>query len=227
MVKVDITEKNFNFANGLSERNLTDMLVIHHTGENDIDATAEQIHEWHLNNGWAGIGYHFVIRKSGEIERGRPENAVGSHAYGENSHTLGIHLSGDFMTGKPTDAQIEKCAMLIANLAEKYNIPIDRNHIVGHCDLMSTDCPGTNLYSQLDTIIGKANWYRFGEEKQPATTAEIVNDKFNTIEQIPDWAKATIQKLIDKKYLSDANNLNLSLDMIRIFVVHDRAGLYA
>ena len=25
MVKVDITEKNFNFANGLSERNLTDM----------------------------------------------------------------------------------------------------------------------------------------------------------------------------------------------------------
>lgn len=225
MVKVDITEKTFNFAYALSERRITDMLVIHHTGDNDIDATAEQIHEWHLNKDWAGIGYHFVIRKSGEIERGRPENAIGSHAYGENSHTLGIHLSGDFMTGTPTSQQIEKCAMLIANLSEKYNIPIDRNHIVGHCDLMSTNCPGTNLYAQLATIIGKANWYRYGEEKPPAA-AETVTDKFNTIDQIPSWAKSTIQKLIDKKYLSDAKNLNLSLDMVRIFVIHDRAGLY-
>ena len=26
---------------------------------------------------------------------------------------------------------------------------------------MSTDCPGKNLYSELETIIGKANWYRY------------------------------------------------------------------
>ena len=48
----------------LAERELTDMIVIHHTGEADIYASAEQFHEWHLNNGWAGIGYHFVIRKN-------------------------------------------------------------------------------------------------------------------------------------------------------------------
>ena len=159
MIQAKIIETNLDFSS-LSERGETDMLVIHHTGCNDIDASAEQIHGWHVGQGWSGIGYHFVVRKNGDIERGRPEWAVGSHAYGENYHTIGIHLSGDFEQAKPTSAQIEKTAVLIANLCEKYNIPTDRDHIVGHCDLMATDCPGKNLYSQLEILIGKANWYR-------------------------------------------------------------------
>lgn len=159
MERVYIKENKFNFRNGLTEREVTDMIVIHHTGGADIDASAEQIDGWHKNNGWSGIGYHFVIRKDGTIERGRPEWAVGAHAYGENWHTLGIHLSGDFDSAKPTEAQIESCAMLLANLCTDYELPIDDDHIVGHRDLMSTDCPGENLYQELPTIIGKANWY--------------------------------------------------------------------
>ena len=76
---MNILRPQLEFA-GLTQRDVTDMIVIHHTGENDIDASAEQIHEWHLNQGWAGIGYHFVIRKNGDVEIGRPEWAVGSHA---------------------------------------------------------------------------------------------------------------------------------------------------
>lgn len=166
MKRIEIVETNLEFVKKLSERNTTDMIVIHHTGCNDIDASAEQIHQWHLSapNFWAGIGYHFVIRKNGTVERGRPEWAVGSHAYGENSHTLGIHLSGDFMTAYPTQKQIESCALLLANLCEDYGIPTDRDHIVGHGELMGTDCPGTTLQALLDdgTLTGKANFYRYG-----------------------------------------------------------------
>ena len=171
MIQAKIDEKEFNFRYLLEERNYTDMIVIHHTGGADIDASAEQIHAWHYNHqpdAWSGIGYHFVIRKDGRIERGRPDWAIGSHAYGENYHTLGIHLSGDFEQAYPSQAQIESAALLIANLCEKYNIPTDRAHIVGHCDLMATDCPGRNLYAELETIIGKANWYRFYSEDKPA-----------------------------------------------------------
>ena len=154
----NIIETNLQPIMTLTERNQTDMIVIHHTGEADIDASAAQIDQWHKNNNppWAMIGYHFVIRKNGDIERGRPEWSVGSHAYGENYHTIGIHLSGDFMSAQPTPAQIESCAALVNYLCIKYGIPPDRNHIVGHCDLMSTDCPGTNLYSRLDEIIAIA-----------------------------------------------------------------------
>ena len=159
MERVYIKENNFNFRNDLTEREVTDMIVLHHTGGADIDASAEQIDGWHKNNGWSGIGYHFVIRKDGTIERGRPEWAVGAHAYGENWHTIGIHLSGDFSVAEPTEAQIESTAMLLANLCVDYGLPIDEDHIVGHRDLMSTDCPGDNLYNEISTIIGKENWY--------------------------------------------------------------------
>lgn len=167
MERVNIKETNLKFGE-LSKRTKTNMIVVHHTGQADIDASAEQIHEWHLNNGWAGIGYHFVVRKDGTIERGRPVWAIGSHAYGENSHSLGIHLSGDFMQAYPTTEQIERTAMLIANLCEDYDIPADREHIVGHGELMATDCPGTNLQALLDdgTLTGKANFYRYGAEDE-------------------------------------------------------------
>ena len=51
--------------------------------------------------------------------------------------------------------------------------------------------------------------------------------RYNEISEMPDWAKATIQKLVDKRYLlGDGTGLNLSEDMIRVFVVNDKAGLY-
>ena len=235
---VDIKETNLNF-NNLSERSYTDMVVIHHTGGNDIDASAEQIHGWHKNNGWAGIGYHYVIRKDGTIERGRPEWAIGSHAYGENSHTIGIHLSGDFEQAQPTSQQIEKCALLIADICERYGLPINVDTVVGHGELMATSCPGKNLQALLDdgTLTGKAIWYYnqehgIAEEETPAEQDGANQggrsmERFNTIDSLPDWAKPTIQKMHDKGLINgNGNSLDLSLDMLRIFVVNDRAGLY-
>lgn len=159
MERVNVIDTGLEFIKELENRTKTDMIVIHHTGENDIDASAQDINSWHQKKGWAGIGYHYVIRKDGTIEQGRPHWVVGAHAYGENWHTIGIHVSGDFMTGEPTDAQIQSLAMLLANLCTDYGLPIDGDHIVGHRDLMATSCPGTNLYSMMDTIIGKAIFY--------------------------------------------------------------------
>ena len=195
MIQAKIVEKTFDFRYSLEERSYTDMLVIHHTGCNDIDASAEQIDGWHKGQGWTMIGYHFVVRKNGTIERGRPEWAIGSHAYGENSHTIGIHLSGDFMQAYPTEQQIEMTSMLVAMLCEKYNIPTDNKHIVGHCDLMSTDCPGTNLYSQLGTIIGKANWYRYGAPKPDVVVKDVVT--IRSANAISEADKARIKAILD------------------------------
>ncbi len=171
MIQAKIVETNLKFSS-LSRRNSTSKIVIHHTGSvKDVDVSAAQIHEMHKSNGWAGIGYHFVIRKDGTIERGRPEWAIGSHAQGHNSNSIGIHLCGDFNAAKPTDKQIESAALLIANLTHNYNISCDRNHIIGHDECYvgvgKTDgagCPGRNLQSQLDTISGKANWYRYNSD---------------------------------------------------------------
>ena len=157
MNKPEIKDYDLDFAT-LTERLRTDMVVVHHTGNFvDDDLSAEQIHFMHLGNGWAGIGYHFVIRKNGIIEQGRPIEMIGSHAYGENWHTIGVHLCGNFEYVEPTPAQIESAAYLIGWICETYNIPTHR--IVGHRDLMATACPGKYLYEQMDTLRGKAAWY--------------------------------------------------------------------
>ena len=70
-------------------------------------------------------------------------------------------LSGSFeLDGvEPTDAQIESCAMLLANLCSDYGLEINRNNIKGHYELNSTACPGKNVISRLEDIVGKANFY--------------------------------------------------------------------
>ena len=144
----------------LETRRRTDMIVLHHTGNPaDDDLSAAEIDASHKGQGWTCIGYHYVIRKDGTVEQGRPHWTVGAHAYGHNSHTIGIHVCGNFEEAEPTDAQIESTAMLLANLCTDYGLPIDRDHIVGHRELMETACPGEYLYEMLDTIVGKAAFY--------------------------------------------------------------------
>lgn len=158
MKEPDIKDYDLKF-NSLSERYVTDMIVVHHTGNpSDDDLSAEDIHEMHQNQGWAGIGYHYVIRKNGQIEQGRPDWAVGSHAYGENWHSIGIHVSGNFEEAEPTEYQIESLAYLIGWLCEEYDLD-PSVAVVGHRDLMATACPGENLYEMLNTVVGKAHWY--------------------------------------------------------------------
>ena len=45
---------------------------------------------------------------------------------------------------------------------------------------------------------------------------------------MPEWAKPTIQKLMDKGVLvgDEDGRLGLTMDMIKVFVINDRAGLY-
>lgn len=145
----------------LVPREYTDMIVIHHTGNpGDDDLSAVDIHASHQAQGWSGIGYHFVIRKDGTVEVGRPIDYLGAHAYGENNHTIGIHVCGNFELVMPTDSQIESLAKLIADITEMYGLQNTSDCVVGHRDLMATACPGTNLYSLLPTALGKAEWYR-------------------------------------------------------------------
>ena len=161
MERIKINDLNLEIDHSrLETRRLTDMVVIHHTGNpSDDDLSAAEIDVSHKARGWACIGYHYVVRKDGTVEQGRPHWTIGAHAYGHNSHTIGIHVCGNFEEAEPTDEQIESMAMLLANLCTDYGLPIDRDHIVGHRELMSTACPGRNLYEMMDTAVGKANFY--------------------------------------------------------------------
>ena len=138
------------------ERPSTEMIVIHHAGfpDADKDSSAEEIHKFHQEvNGWAGIGYHYVIRKDGTIEQGRKPLAVGAHAYQHNKNSVGICVAGNFDIGKPNREQMDSLKLLTAWLCQKYKLnPMKKGVIVGHRNLNDTNCPGDNLYPKLDEI---------------------------------------------------------------------------
>lgn len=138
------------------ERELTEMIVIHHAGfpDGDKDSSAEEIHKFHQEvNGWAGIGYHYVIRKDGTIEQGRRPRAIGAHALHHNKNSVGICVAGNFNVAKIKAAQLDSLKLLTAWLCQKYKLnPMKKGVIVGHRDLNDTTCPGDNLYKKLGEI---------------------------------------------------------------------------
>ena len=149
---VPVVETKFSFAEPLLVRPDTIGIVIHHVGVPSGDTPAEAIHKAHLAKGWAGIGYHYVIRKDGTIERGRPLAAVGAHAQGHNYDTIGINVTGNFDTERPTPEQIDSLERLLAFLCRIYDIEAGVTTIEGHRDVNATDCPGGNLYRLLPQI---------------------------------------------------------------------------
>ena len=61
-------------------------------------------------------------------------------------------------------------------------------------------------------------------------TEELENPMiYNYIDSnMPEWARATVQKLVDKGYLkgNDKSELGLTDEMLKLFVINDRAGMY-
>ena len=123
----------------MTNRSATKRIILHHAEASKC--TAEDIHRWHLNNGWAGAGYHFLVRKDGSVYRLRPENKVGAHAQGANSNSIGICFEGAYMTETMPQAQINAGKELVAYLKNKYGI----SKVQAHRDVCSTSCPGKNF----------------------------------------------------------------------------------
>ena len=58
----------------------------------DIDA--KEVYRWHKRKGWSGIGYHFFIKRDGQIEIGRPLEKSGAHTKGHNKNSIGLCYAG-------------------------------------------------------------------------------------------------------------------------------------
>ena len=106
---------------------------------------ARDIHLWHKARGWAGIGYHYVLLDSGEVQQGRNINYTGAHAKGYNKGSLAICLIGGLndnmiATEKAfTTDQLRVLEKLLSDLQKMY----PKAEILGHRDLpyVNKACP--------------------------------------------------------------------------------------
>ena len=153
--ELKIGTQKLRFVETMESRKFTNAIVVHHAGmSRNEDMSLKDIHKLHLGNGWAGVGYHFIVHKNGVIEHARPLEKIGAHAYKHNRYTVGICMTGNFDIGIPTPAQALATEELVAALCLHYDIIPARNTIWGHMDLCDTSCPGRNFYSRLPELIG-------------------------------------------------------------------------
>lgn len=134
-----IIETTYRWGGTLVKRQSTTRIILHHAAAKTC--TAQQIHSWHLANGWAGIGYHFFVRKDGSIYRGRPEDVLGAHAGSNNYDSIGVCFEGSFDKEQMPAVQRQAGAELVAYLKQKYGI----RKVQKHSDVNATGCPGTHF----------------------------------------------------------------------------------
>lgn len=134
-----INEVDYKWNGSLTKRASTTRIILHHAAAKTC--TAQQIHSWHLANGWVGIGYHFFVRKDGSVYRGRPEDTVGAHAGNNNYDSIGVCFEGNFMSEQMPAVQRQAGSELVAYLKQKYGI----SKVQKHSDVNATGCPGTHF----------------------------------------------------------------------------------
>ncbi|MEU4999568.1 N-acetylmuramoyl-L-alanine amidase [Streptomyces sp. NPDC021622] len=89
-----------------------------------------------------GAAAHYVVRKDGHVAQMIRELDVAFHAGNRsyNERSIGIEHEG-FVDKKSsfTDAMYASSARLTAGICKRYDIPVDREHIVGHVEVPGTD----------------------------------------------------------------------------------------
>ena len=121
------------------------LIVVHCSAvKPDQLSSAAQIDTWHRQRGFhLGIGYHYVIRRNGDIEPGRPEWMIGAHCQNHNSHSIGVCYEGGLdARGQPADTRTPEQKAAMRRLVEELHERYPRAVIVGHHDLNPMkDCP--------------------------------------------------------------------------------------
>ena len=133
-------------------RNIDSIIVHCSATKAGQDFTAADIDCWHRERGFNGIGYHYVIRLDGKLEKGRDVALAGAHCKGWNERSVGIcYIGGLDENGRPADtrtnAQKRVLYQIIIDLQREYNIL----QVLGHRDT-SPDLNGDGVIEPYEYV---------------------------------------------------------------------------
>ena len=131
-----------------------DRIIIHCSAVRpDQTSSARQIDQWHKARGWKMIGYHYVIRRDGTVEKGRPEEMVGEHTKGINSHSIALCYEGGLDAhGHPADTRTPQQKEALRELIEELKQRYPHATVHGHNEFAQKACPcfpARDEYSEL------------------------------------------------------------------------------
>jgi len=127
-------------------------IVVHTSATRPDDVAAHDIDRWHKKRGWRGIGYHFVIRLNGALEKGRDIAEIGAHVKGHNADSIGICMVGGLdQYGNPADTYSDAQYETLRALVDALKRAFPNSDVLGHRDL-SPDIDGDGRVDEWEWV---------------------------------------------------------------------------
>lgn len=246
-IQQKLTPYNFTALSNKQNR----YIVIHYVG---AESSAKNNATYYANNQLKASAHYFVDEtsiwqsvadKNMAWHCGGGLQGSGGHSFHKkctNYNSIGIEMCCKKLSAGRRyfkDSTVQNTVELVRHLMKKYNIPIER--VIRHYDVTGKNCPAP--------YVDESEWERFKnrlliEEEQEMTSEEKL--KFNAlvgqvekltlekervyknIAELPNWARPTIQKVLDKGLYNGAgeDNLNLPESLMRTMVILDRVGIF-
>lgn len=133
-------------------------ITLHHDGmpavaigsTGDVASRLSSIRQYHASQGWADIGYHYIIDPLGNVWEGRPEAFQGAHVKDYNEHNLGILVLGNYEVQRPTANAMGTLERFLSYQMRQHRVSL--RDVRTHREYSVTACPGRNLQPQIDRL---------------------------------------------------------------------------
>jgi N-acetylmuramoyl-L-alanine amidase len=179
-----------------STREITEVVVHWTETFTNANLSAEQIHDAHNAVGHDGIGYHYVIRRDGSLQRGRPLDQVGEHTTtnGHNNYSIGLAFVGglNVSTSQFGSEEFSQAASLtrvqfntFRKFLQAFYGRFSGGQVLGHNDIDPNELdPGFDVIDYCYTVFGKFSMFQDPASEGPFTREELNKRQLEGNDQI-------------------------------------------
>lgn len=221
-------------------------IVLHFTANNGD--TAQNNADFFARESGLRASAHYFVDPNGVVQSVKDGDTAwhcgrerGGSYYNDcrNTNSIGIEMCSVIKNGvyMIPDDTVKNAAALVRMLMKKYNVPLSR--VCRHYDVTHKDCPepwvrNPKQWENFKKMLTEKEVEDMTEAQtraiaqQEIANAEKGKKVYDTVDVVPAWGKATVQKLVNKGFLQgdDQGKLALTTDLLRLLVINDRAHLY-
>ena len=132
----------------MEPRSSTEYLVVHCSATKpSMDIGLREIKRWHVDdNGWRDVGYHYIIRRNGEVELGRSNRDTGAHAAGYNHKSISLCMVGGMAENNSAENNFtaQQWTALL-DLVKQIKVDYPEANVIGHNEISEKECPSFDV----------------------------------------------------------------------------------
>lgn len=221
-------------------------IVLHFTANNGD--TAQNNADFFARESGLRASAHYFVDPNGVVQSVKDGDTAwhcgrerGGSYYNDcrNANSIGIEMCSVIRNGVYVipEETMKRAAKLTRELMAKHHVPVSR--VCRHYDVTHKDCPepwvrNPKQWENFKKMLTEKEVEDMTEQqtraiaKQEIANAEKAKKVYDTVDAVPAWGKATVQKLVNNGFLQgdDQGKLALTTDLLRLLVINDRAHLY-